>query len=63
MIGTPARQLPGGDLVPFGASSTQRGEVVPVLEAQATFRTDQDFRLHRPPTPCAWAMAIRAIKP
>jgi hypothetical protein len=32
VIGVSARQLPGGDLVPQGTSSTQRDEIVPVFE-------------------------------
>jgi hypothetical protein len=48
MIGAPTRQLPGGDLVPFGASSTQWDEIVPVFEGVTAPQTDRISRPGRP---------------
>jgi hypothetical protein len=48
MIGAPACQLPGVDLVPFGASSTERGEILPNVEALPALDTD---RISRPGCP------------
>jgi hypothetical protein len=63
MIGAPARQSPGGDLVPFGASSTQRDEVVPVFEAFAAIDIDHISRHGRPAVPCRRTVRHRAIEP
>jgi hypothetical protein len=62
MIGAPARQFPGGDLVPFGASSTQRDEIVPVFATLAAARTDHVFRHGHPVGPLG-RDGIRAIEP
>jgi hypothetical protein len=63
VIGAPARQVPGDDLVPFGASSTQRDEVVPVFETLAASDTGHASRHGPPLADCHRPDRHRAIEP
>jgi hypothetical protein len=63
MIGAPARQSPGGDLVPFCASSTQRDEVAFVFATIGILDIDHLSGHGRPVVPCHRTSRHRAFEP